>query len=168
MNRILLLVMILILIYLSVHDIICGVTDNGVVSYCEISKYNLSDHHFDGLPTGKKWQCVEFVRRYYMQIHRLTFRSVANAYEMMKLTEFIDIDTQQSHPCTFHFPANSTPQKDDILLLEYEKYGHVAIVVAVEGSNIRIVEQNWGSWVSPHYSRELSVNDPTIIGWLRP
>ena len=169
MNRILLLGVILILIYLSVRsDPVCGVTDNGVVAYCKISQYDLVDHHLDGLPTGKKWQCVEFVRRYYMQIHRLTFPSVADAYEMMKLTEFIDIDTQQPRPCTFHLCAESTPQKDDILILEHEEYGHTAVIVAVQDSRIRIAEQNWKPWDAPHYSRELSVNDPLIIGWLRP
>ena len=174
MNRILLLGVILILIYLSIcsdpirSDPICGITENGVVAYCKSSKYNIVDHYLDGLPTGKKWQCVEFVRRYYMQIHRLTFRSVADAYEMMKLTELIDIDTQQPHPCIFHSPTESTPQKDDILILEHEEYGHTAIIVGVQGNRIRIAEQNWELWVAPHYSRELSVNDPMIIGWLRP
>lgn len=169
MNWILLLGMILILIYLSVrNDPICGVTENGVVAYCNSSQYNFANHQLYGLPTGKKWQCVEFVRRYYMQIHRLTFQSVADAYEMMKLTEFIDMDTQQPRPCTFYSRAESTPQKDDIIILEHEEYGHTAIVVAVQGSQIRIAEQNWDPWVAPHYSRELSVNDPTIIGWLRP
>ena len=168
MNRILLLGVILILIYLSVRsDPIYGVTDNGVVAYCKISQYDLVDHHLDGLPTGKKWQCVEFVRRYYMQIHRLTFPSVADAYEMMKLTEFIDMDTRQPHPCTFYSPTESTPQKDDILILEHEEYGHTAVIVAVQGKRIRIAEQNWNPWDAPHYSRELSVDDPRIIGWLR-
>jgi hypothetical protein len=166
---ILLLGIILILLYLSVRsNSACGVTNNGVVGYCKISKYNLTDHYMDGLPTGKKWQCVEFVRRYYMQIHRLTFPSVADAYEMMKLTEFIDIDTQQPYPCTFHSSLESTPQKDDILILEHEEYGHTAIIVGIQGDRIRIAEQNWKPWVASYYSRELLVNDPLIIGWLRP
>jgi hypothetical protein len=169
MNWILLFSVFLILLYLSVRsDPIYGVTDNGVVAYFKISQYDLADHHLDGLPTGKKWQCVEFVRRYYMQIHRLTFPSVADAYEMMKLTEFIDMDTQQPRPCTFYSPTESTPQKDDILILEHEEYGHTAIIVAVQGKRIRIAEQNWKPWDAPYYSRELSVNDPRIIGWLRP
>ena len=169
MNRILLLGMILILIYLSLrNDPICGVTENGVVAYCNNSQYSFANHLLYGLPTGKKWQCVEFVRRYYMQIHRLTFPSVADAYEMMKLTEFIDIDTRQPRTCTFHSPLKSTPQKDDIIIMKHEEYGHTAIVVAVQGSRIRIAEQNWKPWIAPHYSRELSVDDPRIIGWLRP
>jgi len=168
MNWILLFSVFLILLYLSVRsNPIYGVTDNGVVAYCKISQYDLADHHLDGLPTGKKWQCVEFVRRYYMQIHHLTFRSVANAYEMMKLTEFIDINTHQSYPCTFYSPTESTPQKDDILILEHEEYGHTAVIIGVQGKRIRIAEQNWEPWVTSHYSRELSVDDPRIIGWLR-
>jgi hypothetical protein len=103
-----------------------------------------------------------------MQIHGLTFSSVANAYEMINLTEFIDIDTQQPRPCTFHSPLESTPQKDDILILEHEEYGHTAIIVGIQGDRIRIAEQNWKPWVASEYSRELSVNDPLIIGWLRP
>ena len=86
---------------------------------------------------------------------------------MMKLTEFIDIDTQQPRPCTFHLCAESTPQKDDILILEHEEYGHTAVIVAVQDSRIRIAEQNWKPLDAPHYSRELSVDDPLIIGWLR-
>lgn len=169
MNWILLFGIILILLYVVIRgDSVCGVTDNGVVGYCKISQYNLADHYMDGLSTGKKWQCVEFVRRYYMQIHRLTFRSVADAYEMMNLTEFIDIDTQKSHPCQFHSPTESTPRRDDILILEHEEYGHTAIIVAVHGDRIRIAEQNWKPWVSSEYSRELSVKDPLILGWLRP
>jgi hypothetical protein len=166
---ILLLGIILVLLYVIIRrDPICGVTKNGVIAYCNSSKYNLVDHYLDGLPTGKKWQCVEFVRRYYMQIHGLTFLSVANAYEMMKLTEFIDIDTQQSYPCTFYSPTESTPQKDDILIMEHGKYGHTAIIVSVQDSRIRIAEQNWDPWIASEYSRELLVNDPQIIGWLRP
>jgi hypothetical protein len=165
---ILLLSLILILLYVVIRsNSVCGVTDNGVVGYCKISQYNLADHYLDGLPTGKKWQCVEFVRRYYMQIHGLTFPSVANAYEMMKLTEFIDIHTHQSYPCTFYSSTESTPQKDDILILEHEEYGHTAIIVGIQGDRIRIAEQNWKPWVASYYSRELSVDDPQIIGWLR-
>jgi surface antigen len=166
---ILLLGIILVLLYVIIRrDTICGVTENGVIAYCNSSKYNLSDHYLDGLPTGKKWQCVEFVRRYYMQIHGLTFPSVANAYEMMKLTEFIDIHTQQSYPYTFYSPTESIPQKDDILIIEHGKYGHTAIIVCIQGNRIRIAEQNWDPWVAPYYSRELLVNDPLIIGWLGP
>jgi surface antigen len=87
---------------------------------------------------------------------------------MMKLTEFIDIHTRQSYPCTFYSPIESTPQKDDILILEHDEYGHTAVIVVVEGNRIHIAEQNWEPWVAPHYSRELYVNDPLILGWLRP
>jgi len=166
---ILLLGIILILLYVVIRsNSVCGVTDNGVVGYCKISQYNLADYYLDGLLTGKKWQCVEFVRRYYMQIHGLTFPSVVNAYEMMKLTEVIDIRTRQSYPCTFHSSLESTPQKDDILILEHEEYGHTAVIVGIQGDRIRIAEQNWKPWVASYYSRELSVDDPRIIGWLRP
>jgi hypothetical protein len=68
-----------------------------------------------------------------MQIHGLTLPSVADAYEMMKLTEFIDIRTRQSYPCTFHSSLESTPQKDDILILEHEEYGHTAVIVGIQG-----------------------------------
>ena len=155
-------------IYYVRTDRICGTTKNGVVSYCKIDQDNLKDHYVDGINTGKKWQCVEFVRRYYLQTHRLTFPSVEDAYEMRRLTHMTNVDTKESVPCSFFPSGTSTPRVDDIIILHLDPYGHTGIVVSVDsGNTLRIAEQNWKEWERPHDSRELSLNDPAIIGWIR-
>jgi len=161
--------LILICIYYITKDRICGVTKNGVVSYCKIDQYNLKDHYQDGINTGKKWQCVEFVRRYYLQIYRLTFPSVEDAYALRRLTHMTRVDTKESIPCSFFPSGTFTPRVGDILILHLNPYGHTGIVVEVDtehSNTLRIAEQNWKEWERPHDSRELSLNDPAIIGWI--
>jgi hypothetical protein len=159
----LLLILIAILLFYLSHYFVCGITKNGVIGYCNTIPYD-SLSYLNGHYTGKKWECVEFIRRYYQQIFGLTFPSIKNAYALMDLTSMKSLDNSSSSRCTFH--KKGKPQLHDILVFEHEQHGHTAIVVKVLKGLVRIAEQNWGFWKAD-YSREISLDDPTLLGWLR-
>lgn len=163
---ILLVLFLLLLLFFLFYDRSCGITSNGVVSYCKPFFFNM-DHHVNGINTGKKWECVEFVRRYYQQIHQLTFLPVENARDMRHVREMRHLQNNFTYPCVFYPPSNSLPAVDDILLFNFEQTGHTAIVVKmVDANHVQIAEQNWSMWEHPHYSRVISLSDPTLIGWI--
>ena len=159
-----LLILIAILLFYLSHSFVCGMTKNGVVGYCNLIPYD-SFSYVDGKYTGRKWECVEFVRRYYQQIFGLTFPSIKNAYDLMELTSMKSLDGSSSSRCTFH--KKGTPQLHDILVFGHEIHGHTAIVVKALKGLIHIAEQNWGFWEGSDYSRKISTKDPTLLGWLR-
>jgi glutathionylspermidine amidase/synthetase len=145
----------------------CGITSNGVVSFCNTGKYVGTDYSIDGEYTGEKWQCVEFVRRYYIQLHRLTFPSISNAYGLPDIKTVRHLDSHLQYPCSFHMKDNGKPQPEDILVFRHNNTGHTAIVIEIlPNRKLRIAEQNWSRLPWKNYSREVSVEDPSLLGWL--
>lgn len=159
----LLLILIAILLFYLSHYFVCGMTKNGVIGYCNTIPYD-SLSYLDGHYTGKKWECVEFVRRYYQQIFGLTFPSIKNAYNLMHMSSMKSLDGSSTVRCTFY--KRGTPQLHDILIFDHEIHGHTAIVVKVLKDLVYVAEQNWGFWNGAGYSRKVSLQDPTLLGWL--
>ena len=120
------------------------------------------------IKTGIKWECIEFIRRYFMIKYRLTFELVDNVYDMVNLKYFINIDTLKPFFLNF-YPRNSnfTPKVDDLVLFYYKNTGHIAII-SNTSNIIEICEQNWNkNWESSKYSRKIKINNPSIIGFFR-
>lgn len=123
--------------------------------------------------TGIKWECVEYIRRFFIKNYLLTFRDVKNALDMTTLTYFYSIfDETIKIPVYFiHYSRKNilSIRKNDIIIFSYKNTGHVALVTKPlnKRNQIEIVEQNWEKdWNSEHYSRLINVYDPSIIGWL--
>lgn len=153
---------------------------NGVMVY-----YNGMVGHTDGRNTapdgyniGMKYQCVEFVKRYYYQ--RLNHK-MPDAYGNAK--DFYDATLGDSSfnakrgLMQYRNGSKAHPQSEDLLIFDGHKgnpYGHVAIVAWATDSNLCIIQQNPGPFASSRDTFRLShVNDKwtiqhsRVLGWLR-
>ncbi len=132
----------------------------------------------DGYNLGLKYQCVEFVKRYYYQ--HLNHK-MPNSYGNVK--DFFDKnvpDGKINHVRNlqqFSNPSYTKPQVSDLVVFEgtlLNKYGHVAIISRVNEDEIEIIQQNTGLWGQ---SREVfalnkkagkwKINHRHLLGWLR-
>ena len=131
---------------------------------------------------GIPFECVEFVRRYFMQTHGLTFPSVVDATDMfysihalMPLSSSSSkIQRQPVILCTFIYPYVKPalhylrpgtmlfwePMPTDAL-----KYGHVALVVEANAEYVVVAQQNREPPIQIHKTRELfnSINAPNSM-----
>ena len=114
---------------------------------------------------GKKWQCVEWVRRWLALTRGITFPPVKNAWEMWNLPHFL---TTEGRPVTIHHTL--FPSSGDVMVWGTERWptGHVAIVEEVRGDRVRITEQNMDEvdWQGRSYAREISIHDRGVLGWI--
>ena len=117
---------------------------------------------------GIPFECIEFVRRYFMQTHGLTFPSVVDATEMFyRIRELVPLSSSSSKPVvlrTFIYPYVKPalhylrpgtmlfwePMPTDAL-----KYGHVALVVEANAEYVVVAQQNRSPPIQVHDTREL-------------
>jgi len=129
--------------------------------------YNTSS----GINTGMKWQCVEYVNRYYYNIYGLDLKSTgiygnANHYYY---------NASEAGLSAFPNGGSESPKIGDILCSNGGDYGHVAIIRNVTTDNVGVIHQNLSNSPSDNLktiSRKgnqlyaFNSNYP-VIGWLR-
>lgn len=128
----------------------------------------------DGYYYGLKWQCVEFVQRYYYDV--LDYRMPdptkdAKDYFDLKVPEgsINKVTGLKQYPNN----GKAKPQVNDVLVFHGGKYGHVAIVSKVGADFVEIVQQN--VYGKPREKLELIIangrylvkSDNKLVGWLR-
>jgi len=145
-------------------------------------------HYVDGVYMGYKWQCVEFARRWTYLDRGLLFDDVGMAYEIFDLTSIRDVRNNRRLPLRSFANGSRRPPEPGCLLVwdeggEFERTGHVAIVVEVLPDRVRFAEQNLDHVPWPKgqpYAREIkakrsptgefwlesSFADATILGWV--
>jgi hypothetical protein len=128
---------------------------------------------------GIPFECVEFVRRYFMQTRGLTFPSVVDATDMFyRIHALVPMQATQStqsiqsvalqtrvYPYVMnalHYLRPGTmlfwvPAPTDEL-----KYGHVALVVEANAEHVVVAQQNRWPPIQTHSTRELfnAINSP--------
>ena len=131
---------------------------------------------------GIPFECVEFVRRYFMQTRGLTFPSVVDATDMFyRIHALVPMQATNSTQSTqtmqsvalqtrvypyvrnaLHYLRPGTmlfwvPAPTDEL-----KYGHVALVVEANAEHVVVAQQNRGPPIQTHSTRELfnTINSP--------
>jgi len=130
----------------------------------------------DGYNLGIKYQCVEFVKRYYYEAlkHKMP-DSYGNAIDFfdnaLKDGEF----NKKRNLFQYHNGSLTQPKINDIMIFDkhlFNPYGHVAIVSEVNENNITIVQQNAGAFSQ---TREVYVVNKVnkhfylkenVLGWL--
>lgn len=138
----------------SLNGVIVYLNSGGIMS-CD-GERNLSAN---GYSYGIKWQCVEFVRRYYYNYlhHEMPnryghashyFRDAIPSGSMN-----LERDLLQYHN------GDVKPQKNDIIIWP-GTYGHVAIVINVTETTVSTIAQNVGQ----NCTEILSLNEYTISG----
>jgi surface antigen len=97
----------------------------------------------DGYYFGLKWQCVEFVKRFYYTAKN---HSMPDGFGNAK--DFYDSKTPQGALnkrrglIQYRNGGNVKPQPDDILVFTDTKYGHVGIITKVTSTSVEIIQQN--------------------------
>ncbi|WP_299840190.1 CHAP domain-containing protein [uncultured Tenacibaculum sp.] len=132
----------------------------------------------DGYNLGLKYQCVEFVKRYYYEHYNHKMPDTyghAKSFFNPKISD--GSINPQRNLFQFKNPSKAKPKIGDLLVFKgslLNRYGHVAIISKVSRNQIEIIQQNPGPF-SP--SRELigitfenntwNINNNRILGWLR-
>ena len=157
-----------------------GITKQNVIAFSnENSKSELN--YYQGIYTGLKYECVEFVRRWLIIVYDITFESVDHAKDIYNLNNFSNIFSNKI-PIKKCINGSDKISFGDLVIWtnqgEFNEYGHVAVVVKIKNNQIYIAEQNTTnkSWNGKKYSRKLLFNnnilvdkeypDTKIIGWI--
>ncbi|MDF1698208.1 MAG: CHAP domain-containing protein [Saprospiraceae bacterium] len=153
---------------------------NGVNVYYNGRVSNIQGRNVtaDGYNLGLKYQCVEFVKRYYYEFYN---HKMPDSYGNAKDFFSPAIEDGQINPARnlrqFSNPSKSRPKVGDLLIFgptPYNKFGHVAIISKVERQRLQIIQQNPGSnnpsrqWfpLEKKGTRHF-INHQYVSGWLR-
>lgn len=153
---------------------------NGVLVYYNgridhVSGRNLAP---DGYNLGLKYQCVEFVKRYYYEhYHHKMPDSYGHAKDFFNSSLSDGAVNTRRDLKQFTNGSQSRPKQGDLLVFDatiWNKYGHVAIVSEVKEESIEMIQQNPGpdasSRVTYHLDQEEGlwfIQSSTLLGWLR-
>jgi hypothetical protein len=146
---------------------------NGGVSHS--SGRNLAP---DGYNLGLKYQCVEFVKRYYYEhlSHKMP-DAYGHAKQFFNAALSDGARNPQRDLVQYANGGQSKPRPDDLLVFGpslLNRYGHVAIVSAVSDTAVEIVQQNPGPFGRSRERIALRSDDGQgrcqngrVLGWLR-
>jgi hypothetical protein len=140
---------------------------NGVIVYhnggvAHTKDRNLSD---DGYNIGIRWQCVEFIKRYYYEYFN---HKMPDTYGHAK--HFFDASVKDGainkarNLHQFTNPSQHQPKVDEILVIGAtlsNRYGHVAIISKVENHQIEIIQQNSGPFGKSRINIPLTFDETT-------
>lgn len=146
---------------------------NGAIN--NISGRNLTE---DGYNLGLKYQCVEFVKRYYYEhLNHKMPDSYGNAKDFFN-THLGDgqLNTQRNL-MQYTNPSKVKPKPNDLLIFKatvFNKFGHVAIISKVNENTIEVIQQNSDSSDKTREVFRLNnkndvweIENKRIMGWLR-
>jgi hypothetical protein len=132
----------------------------------------------DGYNLGLKYQCVEFVKRYYCDhLNHEMPDSHGNAKEFFDAA--LPDGARNLHRDLVQYAkgGSSRPRPDDLLVFGpslLNRYGHVAIVSAVKENALEVVQQNPGpfgrsrEWIRLRSDGGLwRCQNRRVLGWLR-
>ena len=154
---------------------------------------NFINYKNENIFSGMQWQCVEYARRYLITKLGVTFSSVNGAEDVFALKTVESIQDGKKYKFKTYKNnfdcqrSNNMPKVNDVIIWARNKndtpYGHIAVILKIEGDQIYIGEQNWSNdtWTRspPHsYSRILTLKtnnnrcsiidgNYTILGWKR-
>lgn len=146
---------------------------NGSVS--NVNGRNLAE---DGYNLGLKYQCVEFVKRYYYEYYNHKMPdSWGHAKDFFDASLADGSKNQKRDLLQFSNPSMSRPEVGDLLIFDgtrFNQYGHVAIVSEVFDDEIEFIQQNPGPMgksrerISLQYKNgKWELGGSQTLGWLR-
>ena len=153
---------------------------NGVKVYYNGKISNVSGRNLaaDNYNLGLKYQCVEFVKRYYYEYlnHKMP-DSYGHAKDFFDKSVADGEKNQQRNLTQYTNPSYSKPKIDDLVIFSgtvYNKFGHVAIISKVSKDKIEIIQQNPGPYshsrriyMLKRQGEKWEINNDEILGWLR-
>lgn len=153
---------------------------NGIYVYDNGPVGHVAGRHIGpgGYNYGLKWQCVEFVKRYYaLRLQHYMPDTWGNAKDFYD-NRLPDAAYNESRALVqYANPSLKKPAVDDILVFDgtlTNRYGHIAIISAVYDDHIEIIQQNAGPNASTREHIDLDYRDGRwqvlhrrAMGWLR-
>lgn len=153
---------------------------NGVCVYYNGGVGNVTGRNTtaDGYNLGLKYQCVEFVKRYYYEHlkHKMP-DSYGHAKDFFENTLLDGQKNTKRDLTQYTNPSNAKPKVNDLLIFAgtiFNKYGHVAIISNLTDKEIEIIQQNPGPFSNSRETFSLNckdgkweINNKRILGWLR-
>lgn len=141
---------------------------NGVVVY-----FNGGTREVEGMDTvgnyylGLKYQCVEFVNRYYFQYyHHKMPDPYGNAVDYFD-RQLKDGELNKKRGLIqFANPSKTKPLPGDILIFDkgpLNKYGHIAIISSVNDKEIEVIQQNAGAYGNSRAKFQLKIIGDTAF-----
>lgn len=129
----------------------------------------------DGYNIGLKYQCVEFVKRYYLEHYNHRFPNPWG-----HAVSFYDRNIENGKQNTdrgliqFTNGAGEKPRVGDLVIYDGttgNKYGHVAIISNVTIDEVEIIQQNGGPYASSRVTYDLesdnTIDNGRILGFFR-
>lgn len=146
---------------------------NGGVDH--VSERNMTE---DGYNLGLKYQCVEFVKRYYYEhLNHKMPDSYGHAKDFFDKTLSDGQKNPKRNLTQYTNPSQTKPKANDLLIFDksaYNKYGHVAIIANVTDNEIEVIQQNPGPLGKSRETFPLNnkdskweIKNERILGWLR-
>jgi surface antigen len=153
---------------------------HGVPVYYNGAVAHTGERHLaaDGYNYGLRWQCVEFVKRYY---HDYLNHKMPDTYGHAKdffNPALADGELNKARKL-LQYSANSktTPKVNDLLVFgatSFNQYGHVAIVAKADTNEIEMIQQNPGPtapsrvvYMVLHKNGKYTIDRSDLLGWLR-
>ena len=129
----------------------------------------------DGYNFGLKYQCVEFVKRYYyIRLHHKMPYSYGHACSFYKKGLKDGQLNVQRNLIQYSNPGKMKPMVDDLIVFpgnKFNPYGHVAIISKVTVDDIEVVQQNTGFGTRSTFGLKKNGNwwkiNINALGWLR-
>lgn len=153
---------------------------NGVYVYFNGGVGNVTERNTttDGYNLGLKYQCVEFVKRYYYEhLNHKMPDSYGNAKDFFDKSLKDGQENKQRNLIQYANFSQAKPNVDDLLIFEgtvFNKYGHVAIISKVTDDEVEIIQQNPGPYGQSRETYDLEfengkwkIDNDRILGWLR-
>ena len=129
----------------------------------------------DGYNVGLKYQCVEFVKRYYLEhYHHRMPNSYGHAKDLFDPALADSMFNTARGLMQFTNNSITMPKQGDLLVIDGSRvnaYGHVAIVSQVGDGELEVIQQNTGS-SRDTYDLDLidgrwRIDNKRVLGWLR-
>ena len=129
----------------------------------------------DGYSLGLKYQCVEFVKRYYYErLNHKMPESYGHAKSYIIPTLADGAFNKQRNLVQYKNGSAYAPKPNDILVFGpsvFNEFGHVAIVESCDNGEVHIVQQNVGCRTREILKIDSSENgvhfkNKRVLGWL--
>lgn len=132
----------------------------------------------DGYNLGLKYQCVEFVKRYYYEYlnHKMP-DSYGHAKDFFDKSLKDGAKNKRRNLTQYTNSSKTKPEANDLVVFDgtvLNQYGHVAIISEVRDNKIEIVQQNSGpsgksreTFTLNNKNGSWQIENDRILGWLR-
>ena len=153
---------------------------NGVHVYFNGGVDNVLDRSItkDGYNLGLKYQCVEFVKRYYYEyLHHKMPDSYGHAKDYFDKTLTDGQKNEKRNLTQYTNLSKTKPQISDLIIFSgtfFNRFGHVAIISNVSDSEVEIIQQNSGPFGKTrekfsvkNINGKWAINNKRVLGWLR-